>query len=268
MKKKLSFLMLAVFILPVLTFFGCGTSETHKISASSSDINFGIVEGQGTYSEGSEITLTATAFSGSSFVGWIFEEQTLLDNGETYSISNTTESDKTKTSTLTFKCTSATKGNYTAVFEDPEMQYAKLSSWYISKTEDSAPESETSLKPVLMQASMSISQGKSVTSEIYSTDAVDIKENVEVEAQTNNVLKLEYGQNYQVKIKPILQIGTLRASPTMIAYLSYKKTSEKVEETGYSYKVTYENGVYIVQFEITISEQTYYINLLYKNLGK
>lgn len=268
MKKKLSILLLAILIIPVFTLLGCGTPETYKVSVSSSDAHFGIVEGQGTFTEGSDITLSATAWSGSSFVAWIFEEQTEILDNETYSIVNTTVGGKTNSSTITFKSSSETAGNYTAVFADPAMQYAKLSSWYVSQTKDSTPEAETNLKPVIMQASMTVSQGKSITSEIYTTDAVDIKENVEVEVETNSILKLAYGENYQIKIKPRLQLSGMTSSPTMNAYISYQKSTESVEETGYSYQINYSNGVYRIEYKITISGQEFYVNLLYKNLGK
>ena len=114
MKKKLSFLLLIVFVIPILAFWGCGSVETYSISASSSDTQFGIVEGQGTYNDGSDITLTATAWSGSNFVAWVFEEKTELVNGDSYSITNTTENDKIVSSTITFKCSKETAGNYTA----------------------------------------------------------------------------------------------------------------------------------------------------------
>lgn len=267
MKKKLSVLLFAILVLPVFAFLGCGKTETYNVSASSSDAHFGIVEGAGSYNEESVVTLTASAWTGSSFVAWVFEEQTELSNGETYSITNTTEQEQIVSSTITFKSSKETAGKYTAVFADPAMQYTKLSSWYISKSADATPESETSLKPIIMQSSMSISQGKSITTEIYNLDAVDIKENVEISAQTNKILKLSFGEKYQVKAKPRFQINGMTASPTLNAFIEYQTSKEYDEETGDSYKVDYLNGVYRIEFKITISEQDYYVNLLYKNLG-
>ncbi len=267
MKKKLSFLLLIVFVIPILAFLGCGSVETYNISASSSDTQFGIVEGQGSYNDGSDITLTATAWSGSSFVAWVFEEQTELTNGETYSITNTTQHEQIVSSTITFKSSKETAGKYTAVFADPAMQYTKLSSWYISKSADATPESETNLKPIIMQSSMSVSQGKSSLTEIYTTDSVDIKENVEVFVQTNSILKLAFGEKYQIKIKPKFQIASTSASPTLNAYITYQNQTP-TEETGDSYKVDYSDGLYRIEYKITISGQDYYVNLLYKNLGK
>ena len=103
MKRKISYFLLAILLLPVFALFGCDEPASYSFSVVPSWASSGSVEGSGSFTEDDIVTLTATANSKSSFVAWVYQNTTLLVDGDTYSIKNTKNSDnKITQSTLTF----------------------------------------------------------------------------------------------------------------------------------------------------------------------
>ena len=72
MKKKFFVLLLAVLILPTVALLGCGTKNSFAVTVFASSGTYGAVKGDGTYEEGSVVSLTATAKAGSQVVAWVF----------------------------------------------------------------------------------------------------------------------------------------------------------------------------------------------------
>ena len=133
MRKKISIALLSILIVPLIALFGCGEVLSYPVYVFSSSTIYGSVSGNGTYNEGETITLTATAKQGSSFVAWIHQNSTLVQNDQNYNIENQTNSNqKVVKSTLTFTVSEKTQGKYTAVFDDNKMMYTKFDSWRIT----------------------------------------------------------------------------------------------------------------------------------------
>lgn len=271
MRKKLSILLLAILIIPAFALLGCGNATKYEITATRSDSTLGTVEGAGTFVDGSEVSLTATAKSTSAFVAWVFNGK-ILSQDNTYKITDTKNGEVVLTSTLKFNSNSSTQGNYTAVFKDANTLYTKLEKWMISKSQDATPEDDSSAKEVLIeQFRVSVSQGNSYATEIYDSQPLDVKENVETQTQTIDVLKFDNNLNNQ-KIKVDLIFGNIQR--TFRAEIAFQNSIDTVEDlqNGYSYKTTYSNGTY--KIEITFDRyvegqvQNLYLTVIYKNLGE
>ena len=249
MKKKLPFLILMVFVLPLFAFFGCNEVTYFSVTAYSSSTIFGSVSGTGTYESGSTITLTATAKQNSTVIGWLYQNTTLLSNENGYTI--TTSDDKTN-STLSFESKEATQGRYTAVFEDSKMMYVKLDS-YQFETEE----------PITL-LSMSVLQGNNTSSmsEAYKSD--EQKEIATQEAYpitTNQVLKLSASSSSVVEAEISVIVDNTQRNFNLVGYIDFQK-----EKSGTNYTSTYKNGTYNMALTFTYNDKTYTLILNMKNL--
>ena len=59
MKKKLSILLLAIFLIPVFAIFGCGSTDSYKITVRYNTQN-GYVTGWGTHAKGKRLGCPAS----------------------------------------------------------------------------------------------------------------------------------------------------------------------------------------------------------------
>ena len=82
MKKRLSILLMAVFIVPIFALFGCDEVNYFKIESYTSSDSFWKVSGRGEYAENTIVTLYANAKSNSNvtgrFVCWLFKKSTII----------------------------------------------------------------------------------------------------------------------------------------------------------------------------------------------
>lgn len=264
MKKKFSMLLLSILILPLVALFGCDESVSYTVNVYSSSTIYGSVSGKGSYSEGSTVTLTATALKGSHFIAWV-RQNTILTSGGTYSISNTEDdSGEISKSTLTFSSSSSTQGEYYAVFAENNIVYVKLDSFFISTTADSDGEEDSESQAEIMTASsINISQGSTSLSTIYSTSNVSIKDGVLVTTENiSSVLKLSPSTTQNVRAVCVFIYGTSVQSFTFNGGLLFQE-----DISSDDYTVTYSNGTYKITFEFLIGDETFYLNLIYKTLS-
>lgn len=262
---------MAIFLVPIFSFLGCGKTNSYSFSASVSDATKGGVEGFGTYTEGSKVTLTATANSGSSFVAWVFQEELQLSENDVYTINYTTNEERITSSSLSFVSKETTQGNYTAIFEDNNTQYAKLASWKITSDKNKESENETSEKQTLLQAYALVSQGKISLNQIYeSEDFVDVKENVEVAVSTDYVLKLDPVESQTVIFNASFVYNNVPISPEFRTEIKYHTNSNSQESNGYSTETVYDSnsGTYKIIFGFKLVDTQYYLILNYKNINK
>lgn len=115
MKKSKKAMIISLCLTPLLLLTACVPPPSYTISASSSDLSLGYIQGQisGEMEEGSKVTLTAVAKTQNPLVCWVKDNKKIISQE---SILELTYSDKTA-------------GHYTAVFEESDiskMQYASL----------------------------------------------------------------------------------------------------------------------------------------------
>lgn len=279
MKKKLSLLLLAIFIIPVFAIFGCDEISSYSIIVKSSSTSLGIVSlSDGTFEEGETVTLTATRRTGERqngyFICWLHQNSTQLEHGEVYNIENSTsEDDIITTSKITFTANKDTQGTYTAVFGGLEgsvnnMMYAKLDSFRLAKksTYNSKPAGETEDSDsfeVLATTNLSIQQGTTSATliEAYSETEKAIKNNLIYDIQ--NVTKvLHLASNQHV----LFQINghNLRVD------IAYHSNTTLTQTNNYSYQVSYAENTYAVSFHFnaTFGEtaEDYVAIFTFKNL--
>lgn len=100
MKKFYIFLFCLLALAPtMLILTGCGAQENYTIDVFASDARYGSVTGNGTYSDGSNITLKATT-KDSNFLCWTLNNKVV-----------------SKESEYSFQVSSETKGKYVAIFD-------------------------------------------------------------------------------------------------------------------------------------------------------
>lgn len=274
MKKKFSVLLLIVLMLPLLALFGCGEttsfSFTFQQSCDKGRISGnGIQRGQGTFAEGSTVSITASADD--EFIGWLFQGTTLLESNSTYTISETTDSSgKVKSSTLSFASNSATQGNYTAVFSEENIMYVKFDSLRLTTNADATTGVEDDgLQATLLNVNqITVSQGTAnPMTNVYIGEDLNLKDNVYVRPETvNSVMKLTTKTdsiNLPRQVNVVLRLtSSMQLNPFRTSL--YFQTSEKTETSN----VSYSNNTYDIKFTFSYQSVKYNLIVTYKTLGK
>lgn len=272
MKKKLSILLLSIFVIPLVALFGCDEVLSYPVYVYSSSTIYGSVAGTGTYDDGSTVTLTANAKQGSHFICWIYENSKQISNDATYKINNTlNSSQKTEKSTLTFSMSTKTQGKYTAVFDDNKMMYVKFHSYRFTTTPDANGEDDDINKDLLMTASMEISQGSTSTNltSIYKSEELEIKDNLNIYPENiSGILKLSTTSNQHIRANTQLAYNGKSMTFNFRADIGFQENTEKIQSNNYSYQISYSEGVYKLVFEFKLSaDKTCYLILNYENLS-
>ena len=273
MRKKISIALLSILIVPLIALFGCGEVLSYPVYVFSSSTIYGSVSGNGTYNEVENITLTATAKQGSSFVAWIHQNSTLVQNDQNYKIENQTNSNqKVVKSTLTFNVSEQTQWKYTAVFDDNKMMYTKFDSWRITTDPNAEGEEydNPNLAP-LMTVSMELLQGQtsSTLSSIYQVEDKDVRENVIITPENiTEILKLQNETKQSIRASTQINFNGRAMSFNFRADLGFQENSEETQNPNYSYQVKYSNEIYQIIFKFrTSTTSEYYLILNYKNLS-
>ncbi len=267
MKKKFSICLLSLIMLPLIAFFGCDTPSSYSVKVSSSSTIQGSVSGSGTYEEGSTITLTATAKSGKTFVAWVYQNTTMLQDDSTYTITNTTSDGLINKSTLTFTASSSTQGTYTAVFAEDQMMYVIFDSLYLSTSADATGTDDDGTQEELLTATIDISQGQNSYVTIYSS-SMTLRDSVLVSAEDiTGVLNLSTETAQYVRANVVFTVDGVNYTYTFRASLLFQQDIEQTSGTNYSYTVTYTNGVYKICFAFELDGTEYYLTLNYVNLS-
>ncbi len=272
MKKKFCFLLLIVLIMPLFALMGCGEVESYNFSFTKSSEMSGSIygtgisstTGKGTFSEGTIISITANA--NKYFLGWIFQGSLLLTDGGNYTISNTLNEDETiKTSTLSFAANSSTAGNYTAVFFDNNVMYAKFDGFRISKDEKwPEPVDEVGEQDLLFESinQMSISQGTSNFTNIYLQNNIPIYDNVKIKPENEiyDIIRLTNKNDSTRQPKQINASLRLDANKqiTFNTNIYYKNSDESIK---------FSDGTYDLKFTFSVNEENYYLYITYKSLS-
>lgn len=270
MKKRFSYFLLAILLLPVFALFGCDEPASYSFSVVPSWASSGTVEGGGTFTENDTVTLTATANSKSNFVAWVYQNTTLVVDGATYSIKNTKNSDEKITqSTLTFSSKKETAGSYTAVFDESKIAYAKLSSWKVTADPTKESEQDTPAKTKLMDVGLNVTQGKTTLLDAYNIDPVEVKENVEIStAGVTEVLKLDPEEIQQVVVEANISYNNASSTRTFRANLLFHTNDVSGTTRDGEYTIKYADGIYTMSFEFKVSaDKSYYLVLYYKNIN-
>lgn len=270
MKKKLPLMFLFLLIIPVFALIGCSEAKaSYSVIAYESSFH-GSTTGTGNYVEGSTVTLTATTnTSQDKFLGWIYQNSLIISNDGTYFITDTVENEKVVKSTLTFTCSAATQGSYTALFDETDLSYTHFSGLMLSTEENATPASELPQDAEsLPNATLSVFQGSSDL--VFSGENMLFKQQKDEQStsalkitvtDTKNALWLSNPQQIYTNLN--LEGSNL---PPMRATLIYKQSTDwSTPQNGVSYKVNYANKEYQVVFRFTKSEQTYYLTLFYDN---
>ena len=266
MRKKISILLLIIFALPLLAFVGCGRQTYYNVTLSLSDGSLGYTDPpQKYYSAGSKVHFTVTG----NVVAWVYQGSTLLKNGSTYSIKNTTSGGNVVKSELSFKATNSTKGAYTAVFADKKMPYVKLHSWRVT-TNISNPAVQESADSIIMTANFSVAQGINELETITSVKNADVRDNVEYTFEDiNKVIKLDPESYTQISANDITFTTPSQSSASFSQFrttILLQEDTARTETTRYSQYVDYADGTYEIVFEFRISGTTYYLVLVYNEL--
>ena len=281
MKKKFSVLLIAILVLPLIALFGCDEALSYPIYVYSSSTIYGSVSGSGTYKEGQTITLTASAKKGSHVVGWIYQNSALIENGDSYKIENTTNSEQLpEKSILSFTLSEKTQGKYTAVFDDAKMMYIKLDSFRITSNPNLSGEADDPEKNAIMNANISLSQGSSSANltTFYQTENLDIKDNTNITPEkVTDILKLSTTTNQHIKATTQLVYKEKTMSLNFRADIGFQTSTNQdpnsveddwIDSSNYSYQIKYSEGSYDVIFKFKVStEDTFYLILSYKNLA-
>ena len=278
MKKKLTLFLMVVLMLPLVALFGCDEVSSFGVTVYTSSSSYGYSTGSGTYNDGSTVTLTATAKTGGKFVGWIFQNTTFLEDGDTFSIE--TSEGQTR-STLTFVMSANTQGYYTAAFDsnnsstESRMTYVKLSSYRVA-TEDAftanpAGTTDTETAPDLLSANLSIAQGASSSNltNVLTLDNATLKDNVIYTAENiNQVLYLSSYNSRYVRMQFVGRVGTDTFNKDLRAELDFQTNFPETENANYTSSVNYSrtDGIYTITFSFENNNQTFYVVLNYENL--
>jgi len=110
-KLVLSFALCLMMGFSIFSLSGCScdTIESHRITVTSSNIGRGWVEGDGTYSTNTNVTLIANAIGGNSFIAWIKNDLIVSHEAE-----------------FTFVANAETAGKYTALFTTDRLEFFML----------------------------------------------------------------------------------------------------------------------------------------------
>ena len=258
MKKNFAIFLLALIITPIFALFGCDDVSSFPVVVYSSSIVHGSVSGSGTFKEGQEVTLTATAKrlngSTSHFICWLYENSTIVNDENIYTIENTLDSDeKPIKSTLTFTMSKETKGNYTAVFEEEKMMYAKLSGFVVAKQE-SIPEIESidelydcfndpEQATEICNSSITISQYQDAMTPITALSATDFVLKDYVYNQTDEVVEVfKITPDTLQHLNITLQMTTPDGTPEQGEEQKYKTSSHTFNVT-FGYKPAIPDGL-------------------------
>lgn len=269
MKKKLSILLLAIFVIPVLAIFGCGSTDSYKITVGYNTQN-GSVVGGNTYAQDSTVTLVATAFEGQEFVCWAYQGETKIVDNAVYSLNNVTnDSQQTTKSTLTFKASKKTQGFYMAVFSDAKMMFTEFSSWYVT-SDINSPENEGSVDttPIVTMTTYLTYVNTTHSIDAYSAEDQELRDNIAIEVtDCNNILKLSGDSKKSIMVSATMTFNeeTTR-NYTFRAEIPFR---ENANSTAQNYgSVRYANNTYKVIFEFTTpATQTYYLVFCFTELG-
>lgn len=270
MKKKFSAFLLCLVMFPLVALFGCDEVSSYSVTVSSSSTIHGSVSGAGTYEEGSTVTLTANAKGGSSVVAWVYQNSTQLQDGDVFSISDTTnEANVVTSSTLTFTMNATTQGSYTAVFSDSKMMYVKLDSYFLTTNPESAGMEDDGLQPTLMTANIDVAQGQSALTTIFTAEGVALRDGVIVSAENiTGVLNLSTttAQNIRVNVVFTMNERTFTFN-NLRASLLFQEDVAETSGANHTYSVSYSDGTYRISFNFTIDGQNYHLILNYCNLA-
>ena len=278
MKKKLSILFLSMFALPIFAFFGCKDVANFGVTVYSSSEALGTVSGLGTFAEGSEVKLSATPKSNGNFVGWVFQNETLLEDSEVYII----ETSEVK-STLTFVANADTQGSYTAIFENKDisqankMMYIKLDSYRFAS--DSSLQQEPAgiltdsahLQPAIT-TNLVVSHGKSSSTlvDFLAFENITLKDNLlNIVENNNQVLNLDAysARHIRAQLSGTIEGGLSAITKDFRADLEFK-TSKDTSNQGYMTKISYDaDGTYEIRFSFKHEDETYHLILTYKKLS-
>ncbi len=280
MKRKFLFFMMFLLVLPVFALFGCEKPQYYNFSVRSTGdgtitINGESLKGSASVEEGESVTIVAVA-KNQEFLGWVFQNSTLLSDNSTYSIKDTTSDGKVVKSVLTFKSSKSTNGGYTAVFNDGKLTYSRLSAWKITSDEDATSEIDSAAKQYVMKLSNLSLVHEKTGNLVYNVDGeVSVKDNVEIRA--NDVSELLYvdGETSQniILSTNISYNDSASYQRNFRANIQYRQSAvvdqpAKDGKKDYTFSVSYSDGVYKVAFGFEVSAtQTYYLVLYYKELG-
>ena len=270
MKKKLSLLLLAVFvIIPVFALFGCDEVSSYKIQVRSSSYGHGTVSGEGTYDENTTVTLKATVTNqNSSFIAWLNPNGCIIKDDPNFQIANNQNNGRVVGSTLTFTSNETTRGIYTAVFSESAqtMQYVKVDSFYVADEvydESGKFISNPTLSGNNLNISLEISQGvnSSDISPVYTQDDLDVDLNQKINASTLDTLKLDALNACQIRINAHFREGGLMTPANFRGELLLA-TSSKSDNCD----VIFQNGYYNMIFKFDMNLENYYFVVTYHTL--
>lgn len=273
MKKKLCFLLLFCLVLPVVAFFGCGTTNYYDFSYRTSGGGKCVGGGfsnytcSGTFAEGSTVTLTATPNKGEEFLGWVYRKTNLIVDGKGgYSVSINENGE----GVLQFASAQSREGQYTAVFSSTDavtgeklVDYVELKTFAFEKLNDDDAGVVFNLK------NLDISQGSAVPpSREYS---LNLGEGLDVEAgQAYNVA--DYSDASKVLLltsESDESQAPKRVSANMrIGDSLYNLDAMVIYARTNSNNVTYAGGEYQVKLSFKYNEADYNLVLTYKILSR
>jgi len=271
MNKKLSFLLLAIFIIPLVSLFGCDDVSSYQVLVFSSWTESGSVSGSGTYKDGATVTLTATGLQGNKFVAWLYQGTTILVDGDDYTIKKTDEdsSGHAASSTLTFVMNENRQGKYTAVFSEEYMLYHKLSYFELIRA---IPQEESSSSQTV---SLALSHADS-TKNVFKAEEIEIQESVgQPTENVTEALVLSTKTPKQINVLLGITIDGKTKTFDMRANLLYKQELEITDRSNYSYLTTYSetNSLHSIIFKIDMADSNsethdyWILTLVYSKLG-
>lgn len=257
MKKKLSVLLVAIFVLPLLSLLGCQKPSSYQISVISNCETSGFPElngsqvCEGTFEEGTTVELSAISKENNTFIAWVRQGTRLVEDGQDYKIQNTKAegSDQILKSVLTFTVGEKTEGSYMAMFSDNNMTYAKLSS--IKLTDLSKPvESEASEPATTVKTSIDVYQNDNAYS-AYSQADFDMTNGDEIETKDiKEILKLSIDEPATL----VINFSLLSILEDVDYNLQFRVGVNCLTDTPVTnldknsyYTVAYENGVYTIE---------------------
>lgn len=155
MKRKLSFVFASLMLcFVIITFFGCTkTPDKYNVNVNVWHSNYGYAYGEGTFDEGTEVTITAMPKQDSEFLAWMKENVIMSYESE-----------------YTFEINNESSGTYTAIFTCPQLELVNLKQIIFSDTYESTDNFST------IDVNFSIGSSFRTLSEAYSTTIEDVTE--------------------------------------------------------------------------------------------
>lgn len=281
MKKKLSLLLLSIFMLPLIALFGCDEPVSYNFYAHESSSIFGTARGGGKVEEGKTVTLTAHANNGSYFLGWVYQNNLLIDSSdETYTIKNEESGGRPIKSTLTFTSRESTQGSYTAVFNENKVMYYRFTGFMISSTALPTPREDDGenagsgeIEPsILSLTELSVTQNSTtVYTSTSGTRGYKDSEKVYI-PENKNMLLLDYDTSSQIVTTATFEnYENLSATFTFRQAINFNRDVAETPEDTYTSQVKFENKtcriVFKFTFDSTVNQPTYYyFTLFYESL--